>query len=77
MASQSDTAPDALGEPAVVHQATGMISAHLHIRCSEALLKLRGYAAATDSDLTATAQAVVGRHLHPGRLRLVLGAAGS
>lgn len=47
----------------VVHQAAGMVSAQLDVSMTEALIRLRAYAFANDSTLTAVAQDVVARRL--------------
>ena len=44
---------------AVVHQATGMISAQLHVGVDEALVRLRGRAFAVDRAVEAVAAEVV------------------
>jgi hypothetical protein len=48
----------------VVHQAVGMVSAHLDITVTEALIRMRGYAFAHDQRLTAVAEDVIARRLH-------------
>ncbi|ALE73820.1 hypothetical protein AD006_21280 [Pseudonocardia sp. EC080610-09] len=55
---------DALCEPAEVHQATGMISAHLGISCRDALARLRRYAATAGIGHLEVAEATVERRLH-------------
>lgn len=48
---------------AVVHQATGMVSVQLTVPISDAFLRLRAYAYATDRDLDDVARDVVARRL--------------
>lgn len=55
---------EALDEPDVVHQATGMIAARFGVSCACALAHLRRHAALTETSLLSIAQAVVGRTLH-------------
>lgn len=52
-------------EPAVVHQASGMISVRDHISCAEALSALRRYAGMTDQPLVALSVAVVAGSVDP------------
>jgi hypothetical protein len=49
---------------AVVHQATGMVSAQLDVPIPEAFLRLRAYAFTHESSLDDVAREVVGRRLH-------------
>ncbi|MEV1025005.1 ANTAR domain-containing protein [Streptomyces sp. NPDC050264] len=64
-ADLSDTA--LLDDPglhfAEVHQATGMLSAQLHISCDHALIRLRGHAFSHDTPLLDAAREVLGRRL--------------
>ncbi|MBN9739495.1 hypothetical protein PP1_031445 [Pseudonocardia sp. P1] len=56
----------ALFEPAVVHQATGMMAIRLGVSCTDALAYLRGYAVTAGMSLVAVAEGVVERSLFPG-----------
>jgi hypothetical protein len=47
----------------VVHQASGMVSAHLDVPIAQALVRLRAYAFGHDRRLTEVAEDVVGRRL--------------
>jgi hypothetical protein len=58
--------PDALELPpsrAVVHQATGMLSAQLGVTVEEALVRLRAYAFANDEPIATVAGEIVARRL--------------
>lgn len=48
-----------LCEPAVVHQASGMLSVRLGVSCSAALTHMRSYATSTEQALRAVAEKVV------------------
>ncbi|MFF3641093.1 ANTAR domain-containing protein [Streptomyces sp. NPDC002564] len=67
--SARDGAPPSLTGPphdlrrAVVHQATGMVSAQLGVPLDEALVRLRGYAFRAEETLTTVAGGVVARRL--------------
>lgn len=52
-------------EPAVVHQASGMVSARNRISCAEALSALRRHAGMTGQPLLALAAAVVAGSVDP------------
>ncbi|WP_282794057.1 ANTAR domain-containing protein [Streptomyces sp. CC224B] len=48
---------------AEVHQATGMLSAQMHISCAQALIRLRSYAFSHNRSLLTTARDVLGHRL--------------
>lgn len=54
-----------MGNPAVVHQATGMVIAELRISADQALARLRGYAFATGRLLEDVSADLVTGRLHP------------
>jgi AmiR/NasT family two-component response regulator len=71
---QSEAAPGELGEKlgasldhrAVVHQASGMVSAQLDIDVNDALVRLRAYAYTSNRPVNEVARAIVTRQLRLG-----------
>lgn len=66
---QAAAAPGKLGEGlgvdyrAEIHQASGIVAVQLHIHPDEALIRLRGYAFATDEPLATIATRIIQGHL--------------
>ena len=59
----AETLEDAVASRSEVHQASGMVSAQLHISVDEALARIRGHAFASNTALAIVAKEIVARRL--------------